>query len=105
MATLSALLRREGLSLILGGVVIVLVLNCLVAPQGARRLFALRAHRVRLESQLRRLVAENAELGTRVQRLRTDDRYLERLVRGELGFARPDELIYRFAGEGAGRDR
>ncbi len=84
------------LSLILGAVAVVLVLNCLSSPRGARDLIVLRTDRAALEAQLRRLTRDNAELETIVQRLRSDDRYIERQIRRELGFARPDELVYRF---------
>jgi cell division protein FtsB len=105
MVTLSARLRRAWLTLILGAAMIVLVLNCVLAPRGVRDLTVLRAHRMQLEAQLRHLTAENTELGTHVQKLQSDDDYLKRLIRGEFGFARPDELIYRFSGDSAVRDQ
>jgi len=105
MTTLSARLRRGWLDLILAGVVTVLILNCFIAPRGAGDLVVLRRHRMALEAQLRRLSAENAGLETRVQNLRSDGRYLERLVRSELGFVRSDEIVYRFGGDGANQDR
>jgi len=103
MARLSAYLRREWLSLILGAAVVVLILNCLMAPRGVEDLLVLRAHRMRLEAGVKRIRTENTDLGTRVQKLRSDDRYLQRMIRTELGFARPDELVYRFAPVGAER--
>jgi cell division protein FtsB len=105
MPTLSARLSRRWLSLILGAAAILLVLNCLVAPRGVRDLMVLRAHRMQLEVQLRHLMSENAELGTRVQKLKSDDVYLKRLVRNEFGFARPDELIYLFSNDDSASDR
>ena len=96
MSALSAGLRRMWLSLNLGAVAVGLVLNCLSGPRGARDLIVLRTDRAALEAQLRRLTRDNAELETIVQRLRSDDRYIERQIRRELGFARPDELVYRF---------
>jgi cell division protein FtsB len=101
MTRLSFLIRREWLSLIFGAVLAVLLLNVLIAPQGPRDLAALRAHRVALESQREQLSAENSEFRTNVQRLRTDDRYIERQIRRELGYARPDELVYKFPGDPA----
>ena len=96
MGALSAGLRRTWLSLILGAVAAALVLNCLSGPKGARDLIVLRTDRTALEAQLRRLTRDNAELETTAHRLRSDDRYIERQIRRELGFARPDELVYRF---------
>ncbi len=43
-----------------------------------------------------RLIAKNSELAARTQRLQSDDAYLQRLIRRELGYARDDELVYRF---------
>ena len=105
MSRLSAYIRRELPSLILGAAVVVLILNCLMAPRGVKDLMVLRAHRMRLEAALKRVESENRDLGTSVQKLRSDDRYLERMIRVELGFARPDELVYRFADNSAGSDR
>lgn len=101
MARLSAFLRREWLSLILGGAVVVLFFNCLTAPRGVEDLLVLRAHRTGLEAALKRIRAENSDLETRVEKLRSDDRYLQKIIRTELGFARPDELVYRFTPSGA----
>jgi len=96
MARLSSGLRREWLSLILGGTAAMLVVNCIAGPRGVRDLMVLRARRVTLEAQLRLLSDENGRFETNVQKLRSDDRYVEHLIRRELGFARPDELVYRF---------
>ena len=99
MTRLSFLIRREWLSLIFGAVLVLLVLSVLAAPQGPKDLLALRRHRAELESRRANLAAENDAFRTNVQRLRSDDRYLQRLIRRELGYARPDELVYKFAGE------
>jgi cell division protein FtsB len=105
MSRLAAGLRRTWPSLILGLLLIVLVLNCLEGALNPRNLLALRRHRYSLDAQRTQLITENAELGTIVQKLRSDDRYLERLIRRELGYARPDELVYKFAPEMAGTTR
>lgn len=104
MTRLSFLLRREWLSLIFGGVLVMLLLSALLGNLGPRDLIALQSHRAALEERRNQLAADNASLRTRVQRLRSDDRYVERLIRRELGYARPDELVYKFA-DGANADR
>jgi cell division protein FtsB len=76
-----------------------LVLNVLAAPQGPGDLLALRRHRAELEAREANLAAENAMFRTNVQKLRSDDRYLQTMIRRELGYARPDELVYKFAGD------
>jgi cell division protein FtsB len=96
MAKLSACLRRIWLSLILGAVFAVVVISCFAAAHGPRDLMLLRQHRARLEAVRDRLNAENSKLAERTQRLQSDDAYLQRLIRRELGYARADELVYRF---------
>ena len=97
MTRLSFLLRREWLSLIFGGVLVMLLLSALLGNLGPRDLIDLQSHRAALEERRNQLAADNASLRTRVQKLRSDDRYIERLIRRELGYARPDELVYKFA--------
>ena len=97
MTRLSFILRREWLSLIFGGVLVLLVLSVVLGSQGPRDLVALQSHRAALEARRDQLAADNVAFRTRVQRLRSDDRYIERLIRRELGYARPDELVYKFA--------
>ena len=97
MTRLSLLIRREWLSLIFGGVLEMLLLNALLGKLGPRDLVALQSHRAALEQRRNLLAADNDSFRTRVQRLRSDDRYIERLIRRELGYARPDELVYKFA--------
>jgi cell division protein FtsB len=66
---------------------------------GSRGLLHLRALAVEEHDVGRRigmLLHENDRLRDRIKRLRTDDRTLERLAREQLGFTRPDEVIYRF---------
>jgi|SRR5271165_2301067 len=97
MTRLSFLLRREWLSLIFGGVLVMLLLSAILGNLGPRDLLALQSHRAALEQRRDQLAADNVSLRTRVQKLRSDDRYVERLIRRELGYARPDELVYKFA--------
>ena len=96
MVKLSIFLRRTWLSVALGALLTVLIISCLVAPLGPRDLALLREHRARLETVRDRLLVANGELAERTQRLQSDDAYLQRLIRRELGYARADELVYRF---------
>src|SRR5437879_2398763 len=96
MAKVSIVMRRWWLNLILGALLVLLVVSCIAAPLGPRDLALLRHHRTQLEAVRDRLIADNAELATRTQRLQSDDAYLQRLIRRELGYARADELVYRF---------
>lgn len=96
MSSLSQYLRREWLSLILASVVVTLGLNCVLGQRGLRDLLILRQHRARLERTRQELRADKQALETEVHNLRSDDLYLQRRIRRELGFARQNELIYRF---------
>ena len=99
MSRLGFHLRRQWLSLILGGVLLILLVNGIWGPLGPRDLLTLRQHRVALEAQRQQLLERNAALKTSVQKLRSDDRYLEHLIRRDLGYARPGELVYKFSDE------
>ncbi len=103
MTRLSLLLRREWLSLIFGGVLVMLLLSALLGSVGPRDLLALQSHRAALEARRNQLEADNVAFRTSIQKLRSDDRYIERRIRRELGYARPDELVYKFADD-AGHD-
>jgi len=99
MTRLSILIRREWLSLIFAGVLVMMLLSALMGSLGPRDLIALQQHRAELEARRDRLAVENTAFRTTIQKLRSDDRYIERLIRRELGYARSDELVYKFSGE------
>ena len=103
MARLSFLIRREWLSLIFAGVLVAMLLSALMGSLGPRDLIALQHHRTALEARRDRLAAENASFRTTIQKLRSDDRYIERLIRRELGYARSDELVYKFSDDNSAR--
>ena len=96
MFRLSSWLRRQWLNLMLASVLVVLTGNALLAAMGPRDLLLLRERRSELEEKRADLVVRKAQLETNVQNLRSNDRYLEHLIRKELGYARPDEMIYKF---------
>jgi cell division protein FtsB len=98
MAKLSFAVGSFGLNLILLIVLTLLGIDCLINPSGLRDLGILRRDRVLIEATCDRLQIENATRRETVGRLHSDDAYLQRLIHQELGFVRPDELIYRFAG-------
>jgi cell division protein FtsB len=96
---LSDWVRHQWPSLILGAVLIALVFNGLIGLGGPRDLLVLRRHCTRLALERMRLEARRTKLEALVQNLRSNDRYLEHLIRRELGYARPNELVYKFTGE------
>jgi cell division protein FtsB len=97
MAKLAFLIRREWLSVILGAILIALAGGAIAGPLGPHDLAALRSHRTALETRRAELLADNAALKEKIQKLRSDNHYVEGLIRRELGYARPGELVYKFA--------
>ncbi|MGH7815262.1 MAG: FtsB family cell division protein [Candidatus Binataceae bacterium] len=98
MTRLSFLIRREWLSLMLGGLLIALVANAIAGPLGPRDLIDLRRHRSELEARRAELIADNATLRGTIDKLRSDNRYIEATIRRDLGYARPGEIVYKFTG-------
>jgi cell division protein FtsB len=96
MSRLSFYLWREWPILMLATLLAVLVLNGLWSPSGVRDLLALRHHRNLLIARRNRLIAENTRLREHIVRLHSDDAYLQRIIRQELGYVRPGEVVYRF---------
>jgi cell division protein FtsB len=96
MFRLSEWLRREWPNLMLTGVLIGLVGNALIAARGPRDLVLLRERRTQLEAKRAELTLQKIQLETTVQNLRSNDRYIEHLIRSELGYARSDEMVYKF---------
>jgi cell division protein FtsB len=96
MFKLSFYLRREWLTLILAAVLIGLLLNCWRGPLGPTDLLVLRQHHARLVAERDRLAADNARLRRKISLLRSDKTYLESLIREELGYVSPGEIVYRF---------
>jgi cell division protein FtsB len=80
----------------LAGLLIALTGNALIGARGPRDLVLLRERRAQLETKRAELTLQKVGLETTVQNLRSNDRYLEHLIRKELGYARSDELVYKF---------
>jgi cell division protein FtsB len=88
----------------LSAVLVGLFCNALLATMGPRDLLLLRERRSELETKRAELMLQKAELETSVQNLRSNDRYIQHLIRRELGYARPDELVYKFTSTSASSD-
>ena len=77
---------------------LMIALGCLagwmVIALGAQylRAYTLAREAARLERHRQELRLENATLRAEITRLQTDDRYIERLAREQLGMLRPDEV-------------
>jgi cell division protein FtsB len=81
------------LTIVLGA----LALEALWSPSGPRDLLLLRHHSDVMIQERNKLFLDNAALRDRIIRLRSDDAYLQRLIRQQLGYVRSGELVYRFS--------
>jgi len=73
-----------------------LAASALVGQHGYLHLQELRQEQQMLEAEAFTLTRENVELRDRITRLKTDDEFLEKVVREKLGFVRRGEFLYRF---------
>jgi cell division protein FtsB len=62
---------------------------------GVVHLRRLQARQAQVEATAFDLAQRNARLRDHLQRLDTDDAYLEKVARERLGFIKPGELVYR----------
>jgi cell division protein FtsB len=76
--------------------IVAVAASALLGEHGVTHLLRLRAERRQLGRQTFALIRNNADLRRQIERLRTDDLYLEELARRSQGLVRPDETVYRF---------
>lgn len=84
------------LNSILGGLLGTLIVGFIVGRDGPRDLLSLSRHRARQMAENEALRTENAQLEKQIGKLRSDDAYVQRMIRTELGYTRPDEFVYHF---------
>jgi cell division protein FtsB len=92
------MLRQRLAIVAAAGVSVTLVAAILFGSRGLLHLRALTSEEAAIKQRIGGLLLENQRLRTQLHALRTDDRYLERLAREQLGFVRPGEVVYRFPG-------
>jgi len=73
-----------------------LATSTLVGQHGLLHVRELRQEQQVLEAEAFTLTRENANLRERLDRLKTDDEFLEKVAREELGFVGKGEIVYRF---------
>ena len=69
--------------------------SLLFGDHGVAHLLRLRAERQELGQAAFALLQQNNHLRSEIERLRSDDLYLEELARRQLGLVRPNETVYR----------
>jgi cell division protein FtsB len=71
------------------------IVSTVFGDRGLVQLLHLQSEQRQLERVAFDLQQRNGKLQRRIERLESDDRYIERLARERLGLAKKDELIYR----------
>ncbi|MDD3800877.1 MAG: septum formation initiator family protein [Desulfuromonas sp.] len=79
------------------GLVIVGLLLALGGDKGALRLYRTHQYQAQLGQELAQLQQRQQQLRLQLQALRSDDRYLEQVARGDLCLVREGEIVYQFA--------
>jgi cell division protein FtsB len=70
--------------------------STLVGQHGLLHLQELHQEQQAFEGEAFTLTRANADLHERINRLKTDDEFLEKVAREELGFVGKGEIVYRF---------
>lgn len=82
--------RRRRLMTIGAAVALALAFTALTNQYA--KTYTLARAKARLEQRRRDLMTDNAHLRDEIQRLQTDDRYIEQIARQQLGLVRPGEV-------------
>ena len=96
MSGFSSRLRRHWLTLMTAMVLGVLMWDGWWSRPGARDLLLLRHHRAVLARERDQLLRDSAIVRDRITRLKSDDAYVQQLIRRDLGYVRQGEIVYRF---------
>ncbi len=87
-------LSRSKIRLFIVFVSCVLVVNALAGERGLIETMRAKRRHQALATSIRTLHRENARLREQARRLREDPQTIEAIARQELGFIRPDELLF-----------
>ena len=87
--------KYKGRLAVCAGAIVLFVLAAIFGDRGLVQLSHLQSEQRQLEEIAFGLQQNNDELRRRIQRLQSDDRYIERLARERLGLAKKGEFVYR----------
>lgn len=91
-AATQAQVRERRRRLMTIGAAVALALAFTTLTNQYAKTYTLAREKARLEQRRRDLMTDNARLRDEIQRLRTDDRYIEQIARQQLGLVRPGEV-------------
>ncbi|MBI5894220.1 MAG: septum formation initiator family protein [Deltaproteobacteria bacterium] len=75
---------------------IIMVFLTVFSDRGLIRIYQLSKERDNIRTNNRLLKTANENLREEMQRLKTDNRYIEEIARKELGMVKPTDVIYQF---------
>ena len=84
-------IKKYGLSIL----AFVVVLSLIFADGGFLGYFKTKIDIAKVNTEIQRLEKDNDRLTRELERLKTDDKYLEEIVRTKHGLLRPGEKLYR----------
>lgn len=76
--------------------IIIMVFLTVFSDKGLIRIYYLSKERDNIKTANKSLKAANENLREEMQRLKTDNRYIEEIARKELGMVKPTDVIYQF---------
>jgi cell division protein FtsB len=93
-------LQRKRLLRISFSVVVVVLLWLVFSPgRGMFYLYQQKKYLAALEAEREQMIQENKEMSLAIERLQTDEEYLEYVAREEHGMLRENEMVFDFAKE------
>jgi cell division protein FtsB len=103
MRSLGTLSRKHKAEVLLGIVLLVFVaVSAVVGSRGWFHLRRLEREQAQMEALAVGLERQNESVEEHLRRLDNDDAYLEKVVRERIGWVKPNEMLYRSGGVGAG---
>lgn len=77
-------------------VIAIIALLTIFGDRGLIRIYKLSKERDSIKTYNEKIKEENTAMRDEIQRLKTDDRYIETIARKELGMVGRNELVYQF---------
>jgi cell division protein FtsB len=79
-----------------GGFLLMLLALSIASDRGFLAMWQVQGEVAQLAHEVRQIEATNDDMLRQIERLRHDERYIEKIAREELGFVRPNELVFEY---------